>query len=47
MSGILIVITGCIYLAVAVEQAVNGNTPMAVTYIGYTIGNVGLWLLLK
>jgi len=47
MSGTLIIITGIIYFAVACEQAAHGNTPMAITYMGYTIGNVGLWLLLK
>lgn len=47
MSGILLIITGCIYFAVAMEQAANGNVPMAITYMGYTVGNVGLWMLVK
>jgi hypothetical protein len=47
MSGLLIIITGVIYFAVACEQAARGNTPMAITYMGYTVGNVGLWMLVK
>ena len=47
MSGTLIIITGIIYFCVAVEQASNGNTPMAITYMGYTVGNIGLWMLIK
>jgi hypothetical protein len=47
MSGLLIIITGVIYFCVACEQFAHGNTPMGITYVGYTIGNIGLWLLLK
>lgn len=47
MSGVLLIITGIIYFCVAIEQAANGNLPMAITYLGYTVGNVGLWMLVK
>ena len=47
MSGPLIIITGLIYIYVAIEQAIKGNTPMAVTYGAYAVANYGLYLALK
>lgn len=47
MSGPLIIITGLIYIYVAIEQAVKGNVPMAVTYGAYAVANYGLYLALK
>jgi hypothetical protein len=43
MSGWLIALTGVIYLCVALEQLYKGNTPMFICYIGYAIGNIGLY----
>lgn len=45
MSAWLIAIFGLGYLAVAIDQFVKGNTPMAITYLGYSIGNIGLYFL--
>jgi len=45
MSSWLIVVTGLIYLYIAIEQAVKGNHGMAITYFGYAFGNIGLYLL--
>lgn len=45
MSGWLILLTGCIYAYVAGEQAMRGNTGMAIAYTGYAFSNVGLYLL--
>lgn len=45
MSANLIIITGLIYAYIAVEQALKGNTAMAVVYSGYAFSNVGLWIL--
>lgn len=43
MSGWLIIVTGCIYLAVAVDQYLKGCNPMAVVYFGYALANVGMY----
>ena len=45
MSSWLIALFGFGYLAVAVDQFMKGNPAMAITYFGYSIGNVGLWFL--
>ena len=45
MSSTLIAIIGLVYLYIAGEQAYKGEYPTAVMYIGYTIGNVGLFFL--
>jgi hypothetical protein len=47
MSGWLIVIVGLVYLYIALEQMYKGNTGMAITYFGYALGNVGLYMLAK
>jgi len=47
MSAPLIIITGLIYAYIAAEQLFKGNPYMAVVYIGYAIGNVGLYLMAK
>lgn len=45
MSGWLIVLTGCIYLYVSVEQSYKGNYGMSIAYFGYAFSNIGLYLL--
>lgn len=47
MSGWLVALTGAIYLYIAVEQGLKGNTPMAICYSGYAFSNVGLYLTMK
>lgn len=47
MSGKLLIIVGIIYLYVAAEQWVKGNTPLAVTYAAYAVSNAGLYMALK
>jgi len=47
LSAWLIILTGTIYAYIAVEQTILGNPYMAVVYIGYAIGNVGLYLMAK
>jgi hypothetical protein len=47
MSGHLIVLTGLIYLWVAVDQAVRGNSGLAIAYAGYAFSNVGLWMIAR
>ena len=45
MSPWLIILTGLIYLYIAIEQAIKGNMAMAVVYGGYSASNYGLWKL--
>jgi hypothetical protein len=47
MSSWLIVLTGCIYAYIAIDQYIKGNAGMAVTYFGYALGNVGLYMMAK
>jgi hypothetical protein len=45
MSGWLIILTGCIYLYVSIEQLLKGNAGMSIAYLGYSFSNIGLYLL--
>lgn len=45
MSRPLIVITGLIYAYIAAESLVKGNVGLAIMYAGYSLGNIGLWML--
>ena len=45
MSSWLIVVTGCIYFYISVEQAFKGNIPMAITYLSYSTANIGLYFM--
>lgn len=47
MSQFLIVITGLIYLGVAIDQYFKGGIGQAVMFFGYAIGNVGIYLTAK
>jgi len=45
MSAWLILLTGCVYAYVAIEQGMKGNTGMLIAYIGYAFSNIGLYML--
>lgn len=45
MGASFILITGCIYAYVAIEQGLKGNTGMLIAYIGYAFSNIGLYML--
>jgi hypothetical protein len=46
MSAWLIIITGIIYLYVALEQwYYHQNIGMLITYLGYSFSNIGLYIL--
>jgi predicted hydrocarbon binding protein len=47
MSSWLIVLTGLIYAYIAIDQYIKGNSGMAITYFGYALGNVGLYMMSK
>jgi hypothetical protein len=45
MSSWLIIVTGVIYAYISGEQLVKGNPWMSVVYFGYSLSNVGLYML--
>jgi hypothetical protein len=47
VTGPLIILVGVIYAYVAVDQYMNGNSGMAIAYAGYSVSNIGLWMLAK
>jgi len=44
MSAWLIAIVGVVYTAVAVDLLLKGNIGLGIAFIGYALGNVGLYL---
>jgi hypothetical protein len=47
MSTPLIIISTLIYLGVALDQFMKGQTGPAVMFLGYTIGNCGILLSVR
>jgi len=47
MSTPLIIISTLIYLGVALDQFIKGNTGPAIMFLGYTIGNCGILLTVR
>lgn len=47
MSSNLIILTGLIYLYISLDQLRQANLGMSITYFGYALGNVGLFILEK
>ena len=45
MSKIAIALIGMVYAGIAFEQYLKGNTAVAITFFGYAIGNVGLYMV--
>ena len=45
MSRWLITAIGIAYAYIAVEQGIRGNLGMAIMYAGYSMGNVGLFMM--
>jgi len=46
-SPLLIAGIGLVYLYISIEQITKGNIGMSITYFGYSLGNVGLYMLAK
>lgn len=44
MSKLLIAVCGVIYLGISIDQGIKHNFSIAVTYFGYALGNVGLYM---
>jgi len=47
MSATLIAIIGVVYAVVAADLLWRGNLGLGIAFIGYAIGNVGLYLAAK
>lgn len=44
MAAWLIAFIGLVYLLVAVQLMIEGKVGLSVAFLGYSIGNVGLYL---
>jgi hypothetical protein len=44
MASWLIAVVGVVYLAVAIDLLITGKAGLGVAFIGYAIGNVGLYM---
>lgn len=47
MSAWLIAIIGVVYLVVALDLLLKGNMGMGIAFVGYSLGNVGLYLVAR
>jgi hypothetical protein len=47
MSSWLIATIGVVYLFVAVDLFIKGQVGLGIAFIGYALGNVGLYLVSK
>lgn len=44
MSGWLIAVIGVVYLVVAVDLYIKGQVGLSIAFLGYSLGNVGLFM---
>jgi hypothetical protein len=44
MSAWLIAVVGIVYTVVAVDLLVKGNMGLGIAFVGYALGNVGLYM---
>jgi hypothetical protein len=44
MSAWLIAAVGVVYTIVAIDLIVKGNTGLGIAFVGYALGNVGLYM---
>lgn len=44
MSAWLIAMVGVVYAIVAIDLIVKGNTGLGIAFVGYALGNVGLYM---
>jgi len=47
MSTWLVVLVTFIYAYVSIEQYIKGDLSLAVVYLGYTVANLGLIMVVK
>jgi hypothetical protein len=44
MSAWLIAVVGVVYTIVAIDLIVKGNIGLGIAFVGYALGNVGLYM---
>jgi hypothetical protein len=44
MSGWLIATIGFVYLYIGIDLIIRGQVGMGIAYLGYSLGNVGLYM---
>ena len=44
MSAWLIAVVGVVYTVVAVDLLLKGRTGLGIAFVGYALGNVGLYM---
>jgi hypothetical protein len=44
MSAWLIGVVGVIYTVVAIDLLIKGSTGLGIAFVGYALGNVGLYM---
>ncbi len=47
MAGWLILLIGLVYVVVALDLMAHGKVGLSIAFIGYALGNVGLWIAQK
>jgi hypothetical protein len=47
MNAILIAIIGFVYLIIALDSFKKGQIGLGISFLGYSLGNVGLYLVAK
>ena len=47
MSAWLIAFIGVVYAVVAIDLFIKGNIGLAIAFVGYSLGNVGLFIVAK
>lgn len=47
MSAWLIAFIGIVYFVVAIDLFVKGNIGLSIAFLGYSLGNVGLYIVAK
>lgn len=44
MSAWLIAVIGVVYLVIAIDLIIKGNMGLGIAFVGYSLGNVGLYI---
>jgi hypothetical protein len=47
MNAMLIAIVGVVYFVIALDSFRKGQIGLGISFIGYSIGNIGLFLMAK
>jgi len=47
MSAWLIATIGVVYFIIAIDLFIKGQTGLGISFLGYSLGNVGLYMVAK